>query len=320
MNRKYWIDLLRGFAIILIVLGHFYQGFLFTQYIYIFHVPLFFVISGMCYNTQDISFRKFIIYKIKALIIPYLCFGIVIIPMAYWLDGAYTIFGGIQVLIWYLVQRRFTTMWFLTTLFCTEVIFKAIHNYANKFRNSKIVVLCISLVVSSLFIIYEYVVNIELPWNFDLAMVCLLFYSMGYLLKDFENNYKKEYIKTGILMFALGMLLGSVSINISSRRLDIFYGELGMPMIGVLGALFACIGLVLVFSRFPHIYGLEKIGCHTMTIFALHQMVFKQLFLKILHFDGWMMILVACCITISICFFIDVFISNSSLKWIIGKH
>lgn len=89
-SRKYWIDGLRGFAIILIVLGHFFQGFKFTLYIYFFHVPLFFVISGMCFNSSDSDIRDFFSKKIKSLIVPYFSFGIVVVPMAYLLEEDYT--------------------------------------------------------------------------------------------------------------------------------------------------------------------------------------------------------------------------------------
>lgn len=322
-SRKYWIDGLRGFAIILIVLGHFFQGFKFTLYIYIFHVPLFFVISGMCFNSSDSDIRAFFTKKIKSLIVPYFSFGIVVVPMAYLLEEDYTFHGFINVIFSYIIQRRFTTMWFLTTLFVTEIIFKLIHQQA-KNKNEMFRVI---LILSSLFMVYEYIFNIDLPWNLDLSMICLLFYEIGYLIKELKlidkiKNKLNLGFLIGILLSSLGILLGTISIRITSRRLDIFYGELGMPIIGILGAFFTCVGLVYISFCIPRIKILESIGCHTMSIFALHQMVFKQLFMKILHFEtkGGTMILMASCITIILCYCIDICITKSPLKWIIGKH
>lgn len=62
------IDILRGFATILVVLGHilqysmmqneaFYNDFLF-KVIYSFHMPLFMCISGFCLNIAMISMEK----------------------------------------------------------------------------------------------------------------------------------------------------------------------------------------------------------------------------------------------------------------------
>ena len=62
-NREVWIDLTKGFACILVALGHFFSsimateegnGFVFLNWfvktVYYFHVPLFFVCSGYLYQ------------------------------------------------------------------------------------------------------------------------------------------------------------------------------------------------------------------------------------------------------------------------------
>ena len=75
-KRNYAIDCLKGFAIILVVLGHVMDGYLKTDiflnqrnyifnifnYIYAFHMPLFFIISGfvfqLAYVTGDSTKHK----------------------------------------------------------------------------------------------------------------------------------------------------------------------------------------------------------------------------------------------------------------------
>ena len=332
MNRKYWIDMLRGAAITLIVIGHFFQGYSLTQYIYIFHVPLFFVISGLCYNNNNYKYKikDFLFKKLKTLIIPYFSFGVIIVPMAFILENDFSILGFIKVLAWYFIQRRYTTMWFLTTLFGVEITFFLIHKAIVACKlwengNDRTMIVFVSMVLSVIFIAYESFINISLPWNIDLSMVCLGFYCVGYMLQSsemytIEHLNTSRYLFMGIITFVLGMVLGIYSLNITSKRLDLFYGEMGMPVIGILGAVFSCIGLVYVFCCLRRIRFIENIGRHTMIIFALHQMLFKQLFLRVFQFHGGIMLLVASIITITICFYIDVWVSKSPFKWLVGRE
>lgn len=47
-SRAGYIDLLRGFCIILMVMGHVGFGVVFDKWIHAFHVPIWFIISGEC--------------------------------------------------------------------------------------------------------------------------------------------------------------------------------------------------------------------------------------------------------------------------------
>ena len=78
-KRIGYLDAAKGIAIICIVIGHSYSyhvgngGFL-IPYLYSFHVPIFFVISGILYarrNQVHISILK----KVKELILPYFFWG-----------------------------------------------------------------------------------------------------------------------------------------------------------------------------------------------------------------------------------------------------
>lgn len=49
VDKEYW-DIVKGIGIILVVVGHLYWDF--TRYIYLFHLPLFFFVSGYLYNED----------------------------------------------------------------------------------------------------------------------------------------------------------------------------------------------------------------------------------------------------------------------------
>ena len=82
-NKRFeWIDILKGIGIILVVVGHSNFSFakattaMFIQkYIYSFHMPLFFFVSGYLFVKDKYSnFKRFLRVKTKTLMIPYFFF------------------------------------------------------------------------------------------------------------------------------------------------------------------------------------------------------------------------------------------------------
>lgn len=78
LQRIKWIDLTKGVAIFLMVCGHTGIPSLISNWIWSFHMPLFFIISGMLFcPTKYTNIQKFIHRRIQTLIIPYITFSII---------------------------------------------------------------------------------------------------------------------------------------------------------------------------------------------------------------------------------------------------
>ena len=86
--REEWIDRLKGILITLVVLGHavgsaaitadesvrpFFSGV--YRVIYLFHMPAFFLLSGMLWKRPTGSFGAFVLRKMKRLLVPFWVFG-----------------------------------------------------------------------------------------------------------------------------------------------------------------------------------------------------------------------------------------------------
>lgn len=323
MKRLKEIDILRGIAIILIMVGHFYQGYKFVDYIYTFHVPLFFFISGMCLNI-NLSWRDFIKKKIKAIFVPYLIFGIIIIPAKFIYEVDHSLLNFIKIMIKYLLQQRYTTLWFLSALLISQVLFYFIMDMCRKVNKTDYYAITFIIVLTIIACIYETYINISIPWNFDVGVLCIVFLASGYYFNKYLLNsvytirqIKKIYLCGELLL--IGGALGIASIILSGERLDVCYGITGISLFSIPGSIMISMGLFMICQIIPYIKALELIGQHTMTIFALHQMLFKQYFLKTLKFDTGFLIFLSICITLFICLIIDIIISKSKVKWIIGK-
>lgn len=104
--RCVWLDTLKGWGILFIVLGHIvgagshlaspdYRGIFDAayKYFYAFHVPLFFCAAGMTFRTK--TWREFFCAKWRRLLVPYFFWGLVSIFIYYFVsDVAGELFRG----------------------------------------------------------------------------------------------------------------------------------------------------------------------------------------------------------------------------------
>ncbi len=185
-KRIEYIDVFRAFGIILMVMGHIGFGLKFDHFIHAFHMPMFFFVSGYFFKhgiIEEMSFKGFVKKKCKALLIPYIIFGI-----------AHYLF--------YLILRPFDTkplqhllfinteglpicgaLWFLTALFFADIIFSLI-DWLVVDKRYKVVLIA----VIALFGNISSILHITLPWALNASFVGIGLYYIGYFIHDIENR------------------------------------------------------------------------------------------------------------------------------------
>lgn len=81
MSRLHWIDNLKIMAMFLVILSHLPISENWLYYIYVFHVPIFFCVSGFLY--KKVTFKEELRKCFIRLIIPYLFFQILFCLVLY---------------------------------------------------------------------------------------------------------------------------------------------------------------------------------------------------------------------------------------------
>ena len=74
--RITWVDNAKAIGIFLVVMGHFVDVEIVKAYIYSFHMPLFFFLSGYLFTKKD-TFNIFLKKKFNTLVIPYFIFAFI---------------------------------------------------------------------------------------------------------------------------------------------------------------------------------------------------------------------------------------------------
>lgn len=209
-----YIDLLRAFGIFVMIMGHVAFGGVFDKWIHIFHMPMFFIISGYFYRRQP--FTVMLKKRAKTLLLPYFVFGIIHLIIQF------IRIGSIDTHAFYLLFWENTAengipiagaLWFLTAMFFSEVLFWCVQSI----KISEIVRTIIAVAIAIAGMACAVYLPFRLPWAFDVGMVGVGLYQTGRLIKQrwpkvLELN--AGFAILGVIIFsALGMLNGYVNLR-----------------------------------------------------------------------------------------------------------
>lgn len=200
--RLHWIDALKGIGIMLVVFAHHSLPIALDTYIFSFHMPLFFFISGYLFEFGKYSgsAAHFVKGRFRSLIVPYLAFAVLTCMFYFLLDtgfqpgvpnikffehitllensilhGTYHILYALGPMISYNPP-----LWFLTCLFVTEILFYGLAKKHYGEPKKLILWIIVAGVIGYLYSIY---VSFRIPWNIDVALVAIVFYGAGNLFR-----------------------------------------------------------------------------------------------------------------------------------------
>lgn len=274
-KRIQWIDTAKGITIILVIIGHANFQEPIKAFIYSFHMPLFFFLSGLFINTES-DFNSFLTKRIKGLIIPYLIYNIILL-LFYWflniLSQDSTSFKDsifikiISLPLAIRVDNLYSTkLWFLPCLFISSIIVYLLP------KNKKLY-LTLGIIITSIGILFCNVLQIKfLPWSIDAALLVVIFLIISSLLR--------EYINWGNLLHSNLLLILCIPLSIiftilnyrylGNHRVDIYESNYGNFAYFYIAA-FAGIYIILNISkRLNSIKVLSYLGRNSIIIYVTH--------------------------------------------------
>lgn len=274
MKRNRYIDTIKAIGIFLVILGH--HETIFTQYIYSFHMPLFFFLSGIFHKNYT-SYKIFFEKKVKSLIIPYFFFAITL--FLFWLViGRY--FGEAKLkntpvleafmgILTGMQMSGFSSMewgiilWFLLTLF----IVTNIYYFLNR-NNNIFLIIIVNILLGIIGYYYNYYKPTYLDiWHFTVALNAIQFYSIGAILKDKVLNLNKISYKYILILFIINWISCYYNGKIDMQSLS--YGN--NILLFYISA-FSGIGFIICLIKSLDIYNkfFDFIGSNTLVILAYH--------------------------------------------------
>ena len=82
-KRLDWVDIAKGIGIFLMVMGHSGIPRFMHDWIYSFHMPFFFILSGFFFTAGKYAFGELVSRRARTILLPYVVFTVIIDTIRY---------------------------------------------------------------------------------------------------------------------------------------------------------------------------------------------------------------------------------------------
>ena len=277
MQRLAYIDLAKAVAITLMILCH--SGFqnIATVWIYAFHMPFFFIVSGYLSEgrAHRTSFHKWLKTKISALFVPYLLFGLIYSfgTNGYidWCYIGYASRDSIQ------LAQSFTPLWFLPCFFFSSVLYDGIKRIM---KNNKVLLYIVGGVGVIGWLLGRYAPMLGFPFSADIACVGVLLMAFGDMLAFFRREFPTiaSDFRTIISMLVIGSAIAfinrPISLNPAIPHVEMSTGSFGCFPLFLMASAALSYTLIECSRRYSDKLGTHKrfltIGEYSLSVLCIH--------------------------------------------------
>lgn len=299
--RNKMIDLMKGIGIFVVVLAHSEPPH--VEYFKLFHMAVFFIWSGYCYNdhySENLqSIGRYIIKKLKTLYIPYVFSNLIllgfhnvfyrwniytdnprflqsdIIYSGYGLIGPYSIqdFLNHIILTFGFVdgEQLSGVLWFLRALFEIVIVYAVIDRVSRLSGKFRMWCNGISAFAVTILGYYMYKNNIHIVTGIEVSCHYFIFYVIGVVVKKIDLKWKTPRLLT--LVFSAFVLFINYCLLKHSMITDT-YNPFFYIINGIAGGILVK-NLAEIFSHTPISGLIEYAGRNSLHIMLWHFLSFK---------------------------------------------
>lgn len=325
MNEKRlsFLDIAKGISITLVVVGHIVtdESNIIRTWLYSFHLPIFFIISGFLFNlTNNKSVSKqFIKKKATSLLLPYLSLAIInyfALMIIAWKENYFTAQLAIDHIIYILKLCGRSAIWFLPCIFISDLSFKIIDtNISNRF---------FKLAITTIIFTIPFFIKSEpdtLLLVFLRSCTAIGFITLGKYLFNIINKINPSIFQI-ILLFLL-----NITLTYLNGPVDLFQLKFNNPFYytanSIIGSLFIIfLSKKIKENRCIQYYGKNSLivmGTHIMLI-DIHKRTLAQIFYShspVFYNQAYSIITLIVVMLLEI---VVIYVFNNHLNFLLGKY
>lgn len=270
-----WVDLAKAIAIVLMIIGHEIKNVWIVVFIFSFHMPLFFILSGytssevhsvqkLKRNVKKLFLNSWLLASIMVVLLtvqqlifnPNLNFWREVLKGIFWGSNFWGMNGGIYV-------GNVGVMWFMFAFFWAKIIYDFLQLLIpNKYNGIVLLVLTYASILLSK--------HYWLPQALDIAIVAAFFMWVGWVLR--KKNIIQASVKNPVLIVSLVIwlvcVLAKIHIELSVRLyplqlVSVVEAVAGSLVVMKLSQLLENNSLCLKFST---------LGKHTLALLCIHHL------------------------------------------------
>lgn len=282
-GRIVWIDQLRGISFFFVILGHVALPKELQSLIYSFHMPLFFMISGLTVNREKIintPIKDYIVKQTRGLLIPYFWMNFLCFPLWYLAfhvmsqstdltirEALLGIFVGNN----QIVGAPSNALWFLLALFLGNILYACLLKLT---KGNEIPLLCLVSICAIASYLDKGVAQL---WHFNVSLTVVMFLYIGNCFMRWYktsslNNHKTtaNYVFKIIGAVVALTLVGFVSHYLNGR-ISMTANKFGNSfLLYYITALAFSAAITLVVIHLPKMKPILYIGKNTLLYVGIH--------------------------------------------------
>lgn len=316
-SRRDEIDLFRGIGIVLMVLGHvgFEGGY--NTFIHAFHMPMFFIVSGILFDDKS-DFGIFTVKRARTLLIPYLVFGLFHVAAAAFIRGWDSEY--LTALFW-----RSTdiipiggAVWFFISMFFAQIITKSILMLKSTWMR-----IALFTVIGIGGQLVKSLTGVVLPYGISAAMVGSALIYIGYSGRRYYEKIKEMKLPLWLVITAAAVGCGTAEGYVDMRQ-EIYTV---IPLFWIAAVLYSISILrisVFVQDRlpgFPAVKWLKSVGISSAVYLAFNEIVLSALkrFSPLLGLPLWIEYIAVITAAFVILYTASLIFNKTPLKKILGR-
>ncbi len=222
-KRIDYLDVAKGLGIIFVVMGHAQMPV--GKYIYLFHIPLFFIISGYFYNTKyDDDLMGLVRRRINRLYVPYIGYGLAFLFLHNWfvklglynsanlLSNTSYVSYTLDTLLFNSRESLLAPLWFLSVLFMTSILFSMLKKMVAKTKKGQLYIGSITFVLFGLGCVFtrkgwlSLTENRFVPEFINVVFVAVFLYYCGFVYRAYDKmvgDNKTVCVLSGLMLVLL---------------------------------------------------------------------------------------------------------------------
>jgi fucose 4-O-acetylase-like acetyltransferase len=265
-GRLLWLDALKGAGILFVVAGHVWTRGEVRDAIYLFHMPLFFIVAGYMARAEPVS--RAARRGLLSLMLPWAVFALLLLGLDFFIEGLRgvrpifpTWIAGLTGIAWQTEALRgpFTILWFVPCLFLARLLWCAIASRLPRLDDPRWFAVAVALLAVG----WE---AAQLTGRSPMGMLavpgaCILLW-LGSL---WHARPPGRELLGAIILIAVLALIFLPPVNMKS-------GDVGLPVIGLTGAAAVSVALGAGVQSIPSSiqHGLAWLGTRSLVIMYVH--------------------------------------------------
>ena len=307
-SRLYWVDYLKGIAIVLVVYRHSLLGIgasgqptpdyleSANMIFFSFRMPLFFMLSGIfaSLSLRKRSVRQYVSSKFETLMYPYFIWVFIQITLQIFLsDFTNSNRGLIDYTYIFYQPRNLDQFWYLPALFNAAVIYVLIKKYISQ-KWWLLVIIALGF-----YFLSPYMQNISMISDW---MEFYIFFAIGDTISQlfFHKRVQKFFKNPLTLLFAIPFFIAAqmyyLANNMYYQTTELMRAEF---LIIALTGCFTMLALSFILQRLNILSWLRILGYHSLYIYVMHVMIaafIRTFLIHVLDIDNILVILFSCII------------------------